>query len=117
MPGTFPTLSTGAIAQYPLTRELHLDAEVVRFLDGCAQAYRNQAVARRRWVIDLALLNATEVTTLREFFEEQKGAWGTFRFTDPWTGSTFASCSFDDDAFPEQQEAEGRNAIRLVIRA
>jgi len=117
MPGTFPTLSTGAIAQYPLRRELHLGAEALRFLDGSAQSYRNQAAARRRWVIDLALLNETEVGALREFFEEQKGAWGTFRFTDPWTGATFNSCSFDDDVFPERQEGEGRNAARLVIRA
>jgi len=117
MPGTFPTLSTGAIAQYPLMRELHLGAEALRFLDGSAQAYRNQAAARRRWVIDLALLNEAETGTLREFFEEQKGAWGAFRFTDPWTGATFDSCSFDDDVFPERQEGEGRNAARLVIRA
>lgn len=115
MPGSFPILRSGAIAQYPLVRELRENAEVVRFLDGSAQAYRNQPGPFRRWVIDLALLDEIELGALRQFFEQQKGGWGSFGFNDPFSGETFAACSFENDQFPESQEAEGRNAVRLVI--
>lgn len=115
MPGSFPALRTGAVAQYPLVREVRYSSEVVRFLDGSEQAYRNQATSRRRWTIHLALLDDREVAALKEFFEQQKGAWGTFSFTDPWTGAVATTCSFENDTFPQAQDAENRNAGELVI--
>ena len=115
MPGTFPSLRTGALAQFPLRRELRRASEVVRFLDGSEQAYRAASGERRRWLIDLALLDAREAAQLRAFFEQQKGRWGTFAFTDPATGQSYASCSFESDAFPEKQECEGRASASLVV--
>jgi hypothetical protein len=115
MPGVFPTLRTGATAQYPMTRLLDGGAELVCFLDGSAQAYRSQATGRRRWTIDLSLLDDSELARLRGFFEQQKGAWGAFSFTDPATGAVFPACSFENDVFPQTQEADSRNSARLVI--
>jgi len=115
LPGIFPTLSTGAVAQYPLGRELRQSAEIVTFLDGSEQAYRNQAAPRRRWVVELALLSDREVALLKAFFEEQKGRWGTFSFTDPWDSAAYPSCSFESDSFPHEMSSEGRSKARLVI--
>jgi hypothetical protein len=115
MPGTFPALRTGAVAQYPLTRELAHATQVVRFLDGSEQTYRDSGTARRRWLIELSLLGDYEIAGLRAFFEEQKGRWGTFTFVDPGTGLPHANCSFEDDVFPEVQQSEGINSVLLTV--
>lgn len=114
MPGTFPTLRTNAIAQYPLTRELAVPSETVRFLDGSEQHYRLPGVFRR-WSIELGLLATAELASLREFFDQQKGAWGVFSFNDPVSGIAYPSCSFADDAFPEQHDGEMRAGARLTV--
>src|SRR3989304_5260454 len=108
MPGVFPVLRTGAAAQYPLQREVRHSAEVVRFLDGSEQAYQNQAGPRYRWILDLSLLDDGEIAKLKAFFEQQKGRWGAFSFTDPWSGVTYTTCSFETDVFPQVQTAEDR---------
>ena len=115
MSGVFPPLRTGAIAQYPLARELRQTAEIVTFLDGSEQSYRSMPSARCRWMIRLELLDDAEAARLRAFFEQQKGRWGTFSFTDPWTGIAHTQCSFETDTFPHTQDGEGRNAVQLVI--
>lgn len=115
MPGTFPTLKTGAVSQYPLLRELRWSAEVLEFLDGSQQAYRREPAARRRWSITLDVLDDAEIALLKDFFEQQKGAWSSFAFTDPFTGVTYANCSFASDVFPHVQTAENRNSTRLVV--
>jgi len=115
MPGTFPSLRTGAVAQFPLTREVRCPADVVRFLDGSEQAYRLAGSPRRRWSIDLGLLDAREMARLRAFFEQQKGRWGIFAFVDALTGQSHPTCSFEDDALFEQQEGEGRAGASLVV--
>lgn len=115
MPGMFPSLRTGAIAQFPFVRELRYSSEVVRFLDGSEQTYRLAGSARRRWCIDLSLLDAPELASLRAFFEQQKGRWGTFAFVDPIDNQSCPNCSFEDDAFPEQQDREGAGSVSLVV--
>ncbi len=114
MPGTFPQLRTGAIAQYPLSRQLAAPSETVRFLDGAEQHYRNLGPLRR-WSIALRLLSAAELANLREFFHQQKGRWGAFAFTDPLSGITYPACSFADDAFPELHDGEVRAGVQLTV--
>ncbi len=115
MPGSFPTLKTGAVSQYPLLRELLWTAEVLEFLDGSQQSYRREPAARQRWTIALDLLDDAEIAALKAFFDEQKGAWGSFEFTDPFTSVTHPNCSFASDVFPHTQSGESRNSTRLVI--
>jgi hypothetical protein len=111
MPGTFPTLSTGAAAQYPLDRRIERAAEQLEFLSLARQVYRERS--RRRWIIALELLDESEVATLREFFDQQRGRWGTFTFTDPADGSP-RQCSFAEDAFPRRRNAAGFGS-RLTV--
>ena len=115
MPGTFPRLRTSALAQYPLERGLRLSVEVLQFLDFSRQAYRDLASARKQWVVDLEKLDGSEVARLKEFFEQQRGRWGTFSFTDPWNNSVHPNCSFAEDTFLERQAEEGLSQTRLTI--
>jgi len=111
MPGTFPTLRTGAVAQYPLDRRIERAAEQLEFLSLARQVYRERSI--RHWVIALNLLDASEVVTLREFFDEQRGRWGTFTFTDP-VDASLHQCSFAEDSFPRRRDAAGYRT-RLTI--
>ncbi len=104
MPGTFPPLRTAAVAQYPLDRRVERGVEQLEFLSLARQVYRERS--SRRWVITLEMLDASEVVALRDFFDQQRGRWGTFTFTDPSDGSQ-RQCSFAEDSFPRRRDAAG----------
>jgi hypothetical protein len=115
MPGSFPALHTKALAQYPLERAASFAVEVLEFLDFSRQAYRDLASTKNRWVVALEKLDESEIARLKEFFELQRGRWGTFNFTDPWNGVVHPRCSFAEDSFQEHQSEEGRHQTRLTI--
>ena len=89
---TFPVLTTGAVAQYPLAKSSGYGVDVIRFVDGSDQRYRTTGNGLRRWAISLNQLSDTEMALLLEFFEEQQGAFSAFIFTDPFTGTDIPNC-------------------------
>ena len=111
----FPKLKTGAVAQYPATREQRYSTEVEKFLDCTEQRYRNFPSSKRRWSIALNLLDETETARLTNFFEQQQGRLGLFDFEDPWTGTLVLQCRFGEDQFPVQEESESRCALQLTV--
>ncbi len=64
---TFPTLSTGAVAQYPSDRTRLFSTQVFRFLDGNEQRFQGYGSALRQWSIRLDLLDETELANLQKF--------------------------------------------------
>src|SRR5689334_21120573 len=94
---TFPILKTGAVAQYPASRQAQFQNQAVRFIDGTEQRYRDCAGPRHRWQIALDLLDEAELAAIEEFFREAEGTFETFAFTDPWDGVTYASCCLAED--------------------
>src|SRR5437588_187337 len=90
----FPVLKTGAVAQYPITRERRLGNQWLRFVDGTHQRYRDSAGARLRWAIRLDYVDLTddEAAMLEEFFGATEGSLNEFTFLDPagnllaWSG-------------------------------
>lgn len=112
----FPILRTGAIAQYPVTKALTFATRVYRFLDGTEQRYREYAAPVRRWVVRLNLLTDVEVAALDTFYLAQQGGAGTFEFTDPWDGTVYPNCFFDNDTLAFQALDEGRAQANVVIR-
>ena len=86
----FPTLRTGAVAQYPLDRAVRFQTQSVRFMDGSRQRFRLYGSGLRRWKIRLNLLDETELAAVAAFMEQQGTA--VFPFTDPVTGDQVASC-------------------------
>jgi hypothetical protein len=93
----FPTLKTGAVAQYPLDLTVRFQTESVRFLDGSQQRYRIRGNGLRKWSIQLNMLDGEELTLLVEFAELQGST--PFAFTDPATGETAIKCVIAEDRF------------------
>lgn len=113
---SFPRLRSGAIAQYPATKELRRRTQVLRFLDGSEQRHRIQGRPLRRWLLRLDWLTETELASVQQFFIDQGGQAGTFAFTDPWDGTVYPDCSLDQDQLVVQWLAVGRGAATVTIR-
>ncbi len=94
---TFPTLNTGAVAQYPATYTLTYRADIVSFLDGSEQRFRNSPSVLYKWQIDLSKLEEQELAQFQQFFLSNQGASNTFAFTDPWTITSYPNCSLIHD--------------------
>jgi len=112
----FPKLKTEAVSQYPASKGLRFATEVVEFVDGREQRYRDFGAALRRWTIRLELLDEGELARLEEFFLENQGRFGNFAFTDPWDGTEYPDCSIAQDAFESVLTGEMRGRTGLVIQ-
>jgi phage-related protein len=93
----FPTLRTGAVAQYPLDKAVRFQTQSVRFLDGSQQRFRLIGTGLRRWKIRLSLLDETELAAVVAFLEQQ--GTGIFSFTDPLTGAQASSCIISNQSY------------------
>lgn len=111
----FPKLKTGAVAQYPSSRLLEFSTEVRRFLDSSEQRCRDRTGVRRRWRLDLTQLDESELASVRRFVEEQRGAFATFDFEDPFSGSTVANCRLAGDVLELVSHGELDNRVRVEI--
>lgn len=112
----FPILKTGAVIQYPADKGIAFSTQVIRFVDGSEQRFRNFNNPLHRWIVRLDSLDETELALMRNFFRTQRGAAGTFSFTDPWDGTAYDSCSLENDEMAEELLDEGRSRTTLVIK-
>jgi hypothetical protein len=112
----FPLLKTGALAQYPFERRLEYATEVLRFLDGTEQRFRQRGEAGRRWVLRLSLLDEDELAKIEAFFQTEQGRTGSFAFTDPCDGQTYADCSLEKDTIELGYEEIAGGGTTIVIR-
>ena len=113
---SFPTLKTGAAAQYPSTRTRQFSTHVLRFLDGREQRFCGYGAPLRKWTIQLTLLDEVELAQLASFFAAQGGRAGTFSFTDPWDGTAYPNCSFDSDSLDVEFGGEARGKTAVTVR-
>ena len=113
MAGTFPNLSSGTVAKYPVVRSLIFPVKRVRFLDDTEQSWRT-APAINRWTLAYTKLSYADVTTLKTFFATQKGS-----FDSTWSfsidGATWTSMKFEDDRFSSQETGPNRHSVNLNI--
>lgn len=112
---TFPLLKTGAVMQYPASSVQQYGIDLVVFLDGTEQRSRKLPGPLKRWVIDLSMLDEGEARGLEEFFLSQSGSYGSFTFTDPWSGTVYSDCSFAEDTLSMTFEAEDRVRLQLTV--
>jgi hypothetical protein len=112
----FPLLKTGAVMQYPARRTTRYSTQVMWFVDGGEQRYREYGGPLRRWVIELAALDDEEMEAMEAFFVREQGSYGSFSFVDPWDGEAYPDCSLENpDAYFEYTAIhDGRT--RLVVR-
>jgi hypothetical protein len=111
----FPTLKSGAVAQYPSDRSQNFATNVLRFVDGSEQRFPGYAKALRSWTIRLDLLDESELVALEQFFVSQVGRAGVFAFTDPFDGSV-ANCRFGSDQLELTCSDVGAGKSAVVIQ-
>lgn len=113
---TFPLLSTGAVTQYPSGRQVSYSTNIMRFVDGSEQRFRELKKPVQTWNIRLHHLSSEEMASIELFFEACQGQFGSFAFTDPWDGTEYPDCSLDQDKLSAVAIDENRNQSHLVIR-
>jgi hypothetical protein len=84
------------VLQYPARRVSSFSTHITRFLDGSEQRFRVHRAPRRRWVIQLGLLDGEELAQLEGFFLSNRGQAGSFEFVDPWDDVTYPNCSLEE---------------------
>jgi hypothetical protein len=112
---TFPPLKTGAVAQYPAIKALRYQNQIVRFVDGNEQRYRDSAGPLHRWIIRLDKLDETEMASLENFFLSNQGSFASFIFIDPWDGTSYPNCSVASDQLQMSSAAELQNTTSVTV--
>ncbi len=112
----FPLLKTGAVAQYPLSTTLTYRADIVWFMDGSEQRFRNAPSVLHEWEIALDQLDEQEMASIESFFLENATVAGTFAFNDPSTGVTYPSCSIASDEMRVAFKGPSSGSTKLTIR-
>lgn len=112
----FPTLKTGAVAQYPANKTFYFRNQILRFLDGTDQRYRDSSGPLHAWELRLNKLGEAEMATIEAFFAENQGSFGTFTFTDPWDGQVYRNCSLASDSLGlvSTDETQGSVIVKIV---
>ena len=113
----FPKLSTGAVAQYPLTRTLEQRTRVIQYIDGTEQRISRRRRAIGRWVIRLERLGEQEADAVLGFFAQHRGRADHFDFEDPYSGAMVANCRFEQDDLTVEFTRTGGARTTLTIRS
>lgn len=110
----FPKLKTGAVAQYPLTRELQHATRVLPFLDGTMQRYAMRP-ARRRWRIRLEQLDEGEAARVDAFARQYLLTLEPFSFQDPMDGAVYANCELEADGTRWRADSDWLCGMELTV--
>jgi len=102
--------------QYPATKAIRFANQIVRFVDGSEQRYRDGAGPLHQWVIRLSELDETEMAALEQFFESNQGSFGSFSFTDPWDNQTYTNCSLAADTMNLTSADEMSGGTTVTVR-
>jgi hypothetical protein len=111
----FPTLKTGAVMQYPAPRGIEFSTTALEFVDGSEQRFCNYQAPLHRWVVQLGLLDQSELQQYQEFFRGIVGPAGDFAFTDPWDGTNYPSCSLASDSMAAVLAGEWNGETSLTV--
>src|ERR1700728_156550 len=112
---TFPPLKTGAVAQYPATKSLRFQNQIVRFVDGNEQRYRDSAGPLHQWVIRLDQLDETELASLESFLLSIQDSFASIIFIDPWNATSYPNHSIGSDKLQLTSVEELQNATSVTV--
>ena len=110
----FPSLKTGAGAQYGCERVLDRPVEVQRFVDGKTQRFA-RARARRAWRLKLTGLSAQEAEAIGSFIAMHMETQEPFSFKDPWDGHEYADCETPETGYRVSAKREHGYEIEVLI--
>lgn len=91
-------LHTGAIARIPIRSRREFATRKIVFSDGGEQVFRDLDVPRRRYRINLKLMQGTERADCLEFYEAMKGGFESFTFLSPIDNLVAYSETFEETA-------------------
>jgi hypothetical protein len=111
----FPTLKTGAVAQYPASKTFRFQNQILRFVDGTDQRYRDSAGPLHAWEIHFDKLGEGEMASIEAFFADNQGSFGSFTFTDPWDGQVYPDCSLASDSLSLVSLGEMQGSVALKV--
>ena len=66
-------------------------------------------------MIQLSLLDQSELHQFQEFFRDMAGPAGDFAFTDPWDGTNYPSCSLASDSMAAVLAGEWNGETSLTV--
>lgn len=95
----YPQLSTGAQAQFPITRRRRLRTVVNRAADGRTIKLPDPVGSQTEWTLEYAGLNDAEAQSLRQFFDLTEGSLQAFTYLDPTANLLAWSDQLDDDVW------------------
>ena len=111
---SFPTLSFGGVALYPVTRRIAVPVTVFRSLDDSEQRFKRSAVLNR-FTLVFTGLNATNRDTLQTFWNTNKGPYdSTWDITVG--GTLYSYCCFEDDVLSWRETGAELWSVTLKIR-
>jgi hypothetical protein len=92
----FPQLTTGAAAQYPVTRTYVTRTVANALADGSMVIFADPDAGMRRWELRSAGLTLIEWTAIDTLFQAVAGRYATFTFLDPTGNLLLRSEEFGD---------------------
>lgn len=111
---SFPSLSHGSAALYPLTAGQRYPARILQFGDDGEQRFRLSAPLRKFRLV-YEQISAADVATVRTFFDSMKGAFdATWDLTI--AGTTYSYLAFETDALVVTERSVNLFDIALDIR-
>jgi hypothetical protein len=87
----------------------------LQFVDGSEQRFRSYQAPLHQWVVQLSLLDQTELHEFQEFFRSMAGQADNFTFTDPWDGTTYSNCSLGSDSMAAVLAGEWNGVTSLTV--
>lgn len=110
---SFPTISSGVVTRYPLTRTVVARTTVLEFVNGSEQRII-EGKGSQRFRLQFDRLKTADMLTLRSFFSDSKGA-----FDQTWDitigAETIPKCYFDGDEFSATEASEGLWTVSLDV--
>lgn len=110
---SFPTISSGVVTRYPLTRASVARTKVIEFVDNTEQRYID-GTPSDKFRLQFDRLATADMLTLQTFYSSTKGA-----FDQTWSitigPDTIISCFFDADEFSATEASEGQWTVSLDV--
>jgi hypothetical protein len=110
---SFPTISSGAVTRYPLTRTTVARTTIFEFVNGSEQRII-EGKGSQLFRLQFDRLKTADMLTVRTFFEDRKGG-----FDQTWDitigAETITNCYFDGDEFSATEASEGLWAVSLDV--
>lgn len=112
---SFPTFSAGESVHLPFTQGLEYWNLRNRMPHGWQYSYNLLPNGVKRWEITFSLAD-DDLGTLKTFWENCKGSYEEFSFTDPDTGVTTAKCRFDMAELEIKYVQPNENNVTVIIQ-